>query len=91
MAYAELPPRQDGGLTIEPLRCPTCGELPRGTVEQLGGVALLDGPDAAGRVHYTGDTHVWWEEQRTETDDLGRQRLICDVGHEWLAVVTEAP
>jgi len=89
VAFVDLPVRQDGGLTIEPIRCPQCGELPRGTVEQLGGVALLGEPDHHGRVHYTGSTDVWWEEQRTQKDEQGRAILICDQGHEWPASVVD--
>ena len=71
-------------MRFEPLCCPECGELARGTLETVTGVAEFAlTPDGA--VAYTGHTHVWWAEQRTIEDAGGNVRLVCPQGHDWAA------
>lgn len=71
-------------LRLESLYCPECGEFARGTVETLSGVAEFE-VAADGTIAYSGYTDVWWEEQRTVTDDGGNVRLVCANGHDWAA------
>jgi hypothetical protein len=40
-----------------------------------------------GSFEYTGRTDLWYDEQKTQADDQGRIRLICDNGHEWHSAV----
>jgi hypothetical protein len=78
-------------MIFQPAKCPTCGELPRGTVEKLMGCAELMEPDEDGQMEYSGTTDIWWDEQHTLTDDDGTVCLCCLNGHDWWATcsVTE--
>ena len=71
-------------MRFDPLLCPECGEMARGTVETITGVAEFDAADD-GTVTFSGYTHVWWEEQRTIEDAGGNVRLVCHNGHDWSA------
>lgn len=66
--------------------CPECGGPARGTVERLAGVAeFYDRAD--GEVEYSGWTDVWWDEQKTVTNEAGQAKLICPEGHDWFSDV----
>ena len=67
--------------------CPECGERPRGTIEELKGVAeFKDDPD----LEYSGHTEIWWDEQRSVRTPDGKVILICsECGHEWPSEMTE--
>ncbi len=71
-------------MKFEPLFCPECGEMARGTLETLTGVANF-APAADGSLEYTGYTDLWWDEQRTVVDEGGYARLVCPSGHDWAA------
>ena len=76
------------GTHLEPLFCPECGEMARGSLETVAGVAEFElAPDGA--VRYTGYTDVWWDEQRTVADEGGNVRLVCPQGHDWAARETQ--
>lgn len=73
-------------MKIKIKNCPECGEEARGTVEELSGVALFvddDGDD----VEYLGETEIWWDEQRTRTNEKGEVELVCEGGHSWFSAV----
>ncbi len=77
-------------MNLETPHCPQCGELAKGTVEQMKGCAnLLRHHD--GSFEYSGSTEIWWDEQRTVTDKKDRVLLICDNGHDWYSVVSYPP
>ena len=84
---------------FDPERCPKCGELPRGTLETLSGVAEFaprqdgvrengnhDDPerDVHGNFTYSGNTEIFWDGQMTQKTD-GNPHLICWNGHDWPA------
>ena len=71
-------------MRFDPLFCPECGEMARGTLETVTGVAEFDIADD-GSVTYSGYTDVWWEEQHTVEDEGGNVRLVCHCGHDWSA------
>lgn len=68
-------------LTAADIRCPECGELARGTIETVNGVAEFV-IEEDGTVDYSGRTDIWWDEQMTVMFE-GRCMLICRSGHEW--------
>jgi hypothetical protein len=87
------------GMRFDPDRCPECGEMPRGTLETLSGVAEFetqdgvrtdskyhDDPqrDATGGFGYSGNTEIFWDSQMTDDVD-GRPLLVCWNGHDWPA------
>lgn len=73
-------------------KCPTCGEPPEGTLESLTGLALLSRPDEnSPELEYDGWTEIYWDEQKTVTDEAGKLTLICPNGHDWKSAVTEVP
>lgn len=67
-------------------KCPECGEDAKGTVEEIRGVALFVEEEGGG-VDYLGETEIWWDDQRTVTNDEGEWELVCDSGHSWFSVV----
>lgn len=74
-------------MIFETPKCPYCGELAKGTIETLKGVARLSQQMDAS-FEYSGDTDIWWDEQKTVTDKKGRYLMICDFGHDWYSVVS---
>ena len=48
----------------------------RGTLETVTGVALVEGREADGYPLYTGETDVWWDEQKTVV--RGGERVWVD-------------
>jgi len=70
------------GMTWENPICPECGGPPIGTVEAILGLAQIE-PDGKGAYQYGGYTEVWWDDQHTEHDEDGNDRLHCDNGHDW--------
>jgi hypothetical protein len=76
-------------MRFDPLFCPECGEMARGTIETVTGVAEFDIADD-GSVTYSGYTDIWWEEQQTVTDEGGNVRLVCPKGHDWSARMHES-
>lgn len=71
------------------INCPNCGEFARGTVETLSGAALLSDPKPDGSVEYSGETEIWWDEQRTVRDRAGRVQLVCYNSHNWFSKVVD--
>jgi hypothetical protein len=71
-------------MRFDPLFCPECGEMARGTLETITGVAEFDASDN-GSVEYSGYTEINWDGQETVTDDGGNARLVCPNGHDWPA------
>jgi hypothetical protein len=71
-------------MRFDPPKCPTCGELPKGTAEETPGIALLDF-DEDGDAEYSGETTMLWENQTTVTDEDGKVTLVCPDGHDWQA------
>lgn len=71
-------------MKFDPVRCPTCRALARGTAEILTGVAEFDHRDN-GLCAYSGHTEVFFDEAKTAMSD-SRYVLICASGHTWLAV-----
>ena len=65
-------------------RCPECGELAWGMLEQVPGLALLLF-DEDGRAEYDGETKMFWDDQTTCRDEGGRITLECPNGHRWPA------
>lgn len=51
------------------VRIKASGEVMRGTVEILRGVAFVDSVDAAGRLQYAGETDIDWDSQTTQVRD----------------------
>jgi hypothetical protein len=74
-------------MRFDPWQCPECGEPADGTVEVVHGKALL-AFDENGKAGYSGETKIWWDEQRPILDEGGKYTLICPEGHEWQAVQT---
>ena len=74
---------------INPDVCPECGAAIRGTCDLVPAVALVERDPATGEFEYSGESKMCWDGQTTETDDVGRWRLICLNGHEFFAEVTE--
>ena len=70
-------------MRIAPARCPECGDVPEGTVENIPGVALMRELDD-GSFEYTGRTRVSWDEQSSVTLD-DHVFVQCPRGHEWAA------
>ena len=63
-------------------KCPTCGSDPRGTLETVTGIALIQ---RQGNQHfeYSGETDMLWDEQHTVKTSDGRVTLLCPHGHAW--------
>ena len=76
-------------MRLNPPTCPVCGQIARGTVEIIPGLALLSF-DESGEADYAGETQVHWDGQTTDRDNQGRVRLICSAGHDWPATMTDA-
>lgn len=75
-------------MKLNPCQCPECNGDPVGTVEYLSGVATLDKtPDGA--FEYSGDTRIWYDEQKSDRDEYGRVLLICENGHEWRSEMSD--
>ena len=56
-------------MKFDPTNCPKCSGKPRGTVEQIPGLALLmEMTDQPGEYDYEGSTDVWWDDQITIED-----------------------
>ena len=70
-------------MQFSPSVCPQCGGLPKGTVEDLEGVAKLEA-DGSG-FSYTGYTEVEWNSQKSRRDGSGRFTLVCRDEHLWKA------
>jgi hypothetical protein len=71
-------------MRFDPLFCPECGEMARGTLETITGVAEFAVAED-GSVEWSGYTAVDWDAQETVVDDGGNARLVCPSGHEWFA------
>lgn len=77
-------------MKFDPIKCPHCGEVARGSIETVTGVALFTGPDEKGEVEYAGETDIDWNTQETIIDedadgDPVGVILSCPNGHEWTA------
>jgi hypothetical protein len=71
-------------MKFSPHTCPTCGEVTKGTVETVEGIALLDF-DEDGDADWEGTTEISWDTQKTITEEDGIVTLVCDNGHSWQA------
>ena len=67
-------------------RCPECGELARGTLEAVQGVALVHADPETGKPLYAGETDIDWDSQQT-VERAGKLVWNCACGHEWPADV----
>jgi hypothetical protein len=70
-------------MRFDPPQCPQCGQLAKGVLETIPGLARLLFED--GNAEYAGSTDVYWDGQEAIRDEQGRVRLRCPDGHEWLA------
>lgn len=52
------------------------GKSIQGTLETLNGVALVVGKDEAGELVYSGQTDIWYDEQKTV--EINQQRVFID-------------
>jgi hypothetical protein len=75
-------------MRFDPIRCPQCGEVARGTCDLVPGVALLD-VDDEGEAEYSGETKMCWDGQYSETDENDDPILICPNDHQWAARISE--
>lgn len=75
-------------MRFDPLHCPECGELARGTCDLIPALGLLL-IHADGSAEYEGETKVLWDGQYTDTDEEGRVTLACPEGHLWPATMSE--
>ena len=75
-------------MTFDVPRCTVCGELARGMLEQVPGIALLifDEHDTA---EYAGETELAWNDQAACRDGAGWVTLECPSGHQWQARPTD--
>lgn len=71
-------------MRLEPLFCPECGEMARGTLETIMGIAEFAAAQD-GSVEWSGYTAIDWDGQQTITDEVGNARLVCPGGHKWSA------
>jgi len=72
-------------MKFDPIHCPECGELAKGTVDLVPGLALLTDPDDDGQVDYEGETEIAWDCQETIQDEEGKFKLECSNVHNWFA------
>jgi hypothetical protein len=72
-------------MKFNPISCPECGELAKGTLETLPGMARLYIYPDTGEAEYEGATDIWWDGQKSDLDSEGRYLLTCANGHEWPA------
>lgn len=75
-------------MNLNPCQCPECHSDPVGTVEHLSGAAMLE-RTTDGVFQYSGDTKIWYDEQKTDRDENDRVLLICENGHEWRAAMSD--
>jgi len=75
-------------MRFETATCPSCGQLAKGLLETIPGIALLLF-DECGGAQYAGGTDVCWDGQSTIRDENGRVTLLCPEGHWWSAVMTD--
>ena len=66
------------------MKCPDCGELADGILEQCKGRAVITEPDAEGNVEYAGETEMFWDEQEPVGGGM-EYNLLCPEGHVWLS------
>jgi hypothetical protein len=76
-------------MIVVPNRCPTCGQLARGILETLPGLALIAFDEATEEAEYQGTTEIWWDDQERVQDAQGEITLICGQHHEWQALWNE--
>jgi hypothetical protein len=72
-------------MKFNPVMCPRCGALAKGTLETVPGLALLDVDPDTGDAQYAGWTDIWWDDQKSVRDSKGHCMLACENGHEWPA------
>ena len=80
------PTKTDSNIPV----CPECGEMARGTLERVEGVALVYEDPTTGEVPYDGDTQIDWNSQQTVERD-GKPVWVCrGCGQDWTAEVRPA-
>ncbi len=62
--------------------CPACGEMARGTLEVVHGVALVQLDAETGQITYAGETGMCWDSQTLVLRD-DKPVWVCGCGHEW--------
>ena len=80
-------------MKFDPTSCPKCNGKPKGTIEQVLGLAhVIELDDQPGVYDYEGYTDIWWDDQFTREDEDGKVTLECADCHEqWQAVMTPSP
>jgi hypothetical protein len=81
-------------MKFEVPKCPQCGLMPIGIVEDIHScvafVTDVEGEDAM--FAYEGETKVNWDGQMTRFDkDDGRATLVCGARHEWQSLIDWNP
>jgi hypothetical protein len=64
------------------MQSPNGSEI-KGTLETLSGCALAYEFDETGEPNYQGETEIWWDEQKTVTNDKGQMLYLDEDGNEW--------
>lgn len=65
-------------------KCPKCGELAHGTVENIPGVAEFSEVDDDGVTDHCGETDVFWDGQEQVFGENGKPLVECgDCYHHW--------
>lgn len=76
-------------MKIDKPKCPDCGELAKGTLEVVSGLALLNFQEddgRSGRAEYEGETEMDWNSQEPVRTPGGDQVVLeCPRGHQWLS------
>ena len=62
--------------------CPKCNQPAHGTLETLSGIARIS-ETSEGKLIYTGETEVCWDEQKTVVNGHGHIFFACSCGHTW--------
>ena len=70
-------------------KCPECGELAKGTLETVTGLAMLHFIDKEGNAEYDGETDIDWNNQMTIRVPTNEVILECPKGHAWLSGMQE--
>jgi hypothetical protein len=67
--------------------CPTCGEPAEGTVDDVPGIALFGDIDKEGRTKWGGETRIYWDDQKSRSNDAGEVLVQCSTAHEWYTAI----
>lgn len=68
--------------------CPECKHRAIGTIDLIPGTALFDDvPFKNKHVDFCGETDVFWDGQKTITNDKDESQVTCDSGHTWFTKI----